>query len=215
MWSISRVLFSQFQFSIIVLCFRAPLGKFAYRIFVREQRKSRFLDWALSSSMLLTKLGLQIYVHQAQFRNLDLPCLTMHIPLFHWFFFSSKKVEDAVKACCILHNFRRRTEKDDDDPSNADGSSSANLAGDASSAFVNMAPARGRHSAAANNVRDAFLRYFMSPVGSVPWQDAAAERGVCVCVSFFPHFCWFLFAFFSIGSIACALNNNPHNACSA
>ncbi|XP_043197200.1 protein ALP1-like [Amphibalanus amphitrite] len=98
-------------------------------------------------------------------------------------------VDAIVKATCVLHNFLRRRDGvsndrryisqgdvDADDGGRVmQGAWRRELAGGGLADIGRMGannPARG-----AADLRERFARYFVSPEGSVPWQDAIVRRG--------------------------------------
>ena len=90
---------------------------------------------------------------------------------------SPAKVESMVKTMCALHNFLRTV----NDPQYLPGGYADYMAanGTIQEGFwragpmlnVNLAATQARHSTVeANTIRDKFVTYLSSPLGSVPWQ---------------------------------------------
>lgn len=86
---------------------------------------------------------------------------------------SAERAESIVKACTVLHNLLR-------DEYGATESGSSDLD---THEFVATDPAlqplgrrSGREAVEAMEVRTAFMRYFNSPQGSLPWQEERVNR---------------------------------------
>jgi len=81
---------------------------------------------------------------------------------------SPSKVELQVKTMCALHNFLRTT-NDAFYNASIDSVSADSFWQTRSSSSV--VPTQSRHATvAANDVRNTYVNYFTSDIGSVPWQ---------------------------------------------
>ena len=98
-------------------------------------------------------------------------------------------IDSIVKASCVLHNYlRRRDGISNDRRYIADGDVDADDSGhltrgawrheDSESCFRNIGRLGSNNSTRrASELRERYAAYFVSPEGSVPWQDGVVRRG--------------------------------------
>lgn len=72
---------------------------------------------------------------------------------------------DIVKVVCVLHNFLRATGSNGNSGVQTDASTTQ------VQPWINLPNVISSADKEARNVRDALMAYFISPVGSLPWQN--------------------------------------------